>query len=794
MNASKDNCVYTKSSQATEALLASIQSIIDHYEKSETSTEGERTSPSQILQKSVGHILTLKQSQRSLGLKLGSDLSQELDGKRREVENQALLLQNLLYEKNHLIKEIRSCKRFECPNLLKMSKDELEIIDETDPNIDTNTNTNTKGASASASANTSTSNDDDEAADKIIDRFLAPPSKSGKQTNNANNKKTNYSHRDTARHSYNLSKMHSELTTRGTLHSKLLKAKKTKSALLEDLSKKRKFLNSIPNQIHQLEKSVEGLRGYFESNEETMNMNVNTSQDFGMVERSEKAKELSAPLYILFVQFGTFIQAHSSKNADTDIDTDTDTDTDTDGELNCQDWKVKVVSSDDGEGNSAGTGNVYNVIDDSVDAGTQELIRKFLRKEEKALQLQIPITASSKDVVTIQFEYLNELKIVTAHLVQDKSLDSLWLGRQSLLLMNLFDGDTGKDLPIGCSSEIVYRDDDDDDDDDSNGTSTSTGEKMSATDTDMDLDQENDNEQAQANEKEGNDNESVSSKQMALWKIRQSFNNDTKMGKPYVWLQYIAGLNYPKPQPGQDHELLKNSQIEASVKTVIHALYRRIRSHATLFTLTKKLKNRPTPVPSHPSLCIEDDSPGDILAKLISFEEENVASPGSDNKVYCAKIKRKQKSIEVRVKIDARYPAVPPTWSLQSFSIGSNPTQVESTVQNKRSKTLGIRSTSGTVEGVGDDQSHYDSTLGMIESRVNSLEDSSLYFNDKIEETFDWILMHQLRWIIMEWDLYNKTLEEEAAGTSANRGSGGRSRRGRERYPATLFELYKRGL
>ena len=794
MNASKDNCVYTKSSQATEALLASIQSIIDHYEKSETSTEGERTSPSQILQKSVGHILTLKQSQRSLGLKLGSDLSQELDGKRREVENQALLLQNLLYEKNHLIKEIRSCKRFECPNLLKMSKDELEIIDETDPNIDTNTNTNTKGASASASANTSTSNDDDEAADKIIDRFLAPPSKSGKQTNNANNKKTNYSHRDTARHSYNLSKMHSELTTRGTLHSKLLKAKKTKSALLEDLSKKRKFLNSIPNQIHQLEKSVEGLRGYFESNEETMNMNVNTSQDFGMVERSEKAKELSAPLYILFVQFGTFIQAHSSKNADTDIDTDTDTDTDTDGELNCQDWKVKVVSSDDGEGNSTGTGNVYNVIDDSVDAGTQELIRKFLRKEEKALQLQIPITASSKDVVTIQFEYLNELKIVTAHLVQDKSLDSLWLGRQSLLLMNLFDGDTGKDLPIGCSSEIVYRDDDDDDDDDSNGTSTSTGEKMSATYTDMDLDQENDNEQAQANEKEGNDNESVSSKQMALWKIRQSFNNDTKMGKPYVWLQYIAGLNYPKPQPGQDHELLKNSQIEASVKTVIHALYRRIRSHATLFTLTKKLKNRPTPVPSHPSLCIEDDSPGDILAKLISFEEENVASPGSDNKVYCAKIKRKQKSIEVRVKIDARYPAVPPTWSLQSFSIGSNPTQVESTVQNKRSKTLGIRSTSGTVEGVGDDQSHYDSTLGMIESRVNSLEDSSLYFNDKIEETFDWILMHQLRWIIMEWDLYNKTLEEEAAGTSANRGSGGRSRRGRERYPATLFELYKRGL
>lgn len=783
MNASKDNCVYTKSSQATEALLASIQSIIDHYEKSESSTEGERTSPSQILQKSVGHILTLKQSQRSLGLKLGSDLSEELDGKRREVENQALLLQNLLYEKNHLIKEIRSCKRFECPNLLKMSKDELEIINETDPNIDTNT--------TGASASTSTSNDDDEAADKIIDRFLAPPSKRGKQTN-ANNNNTNYSHRDTARHSYNLSKMHSELTTRGTLHSKLLKAKKTKSALLEDLSKKRKFLNSIPNQIHQLEKSVEGLRGYFESNEE-MNMNVNTSQDFGMVERSEKAKELSAPLYILFVQFGTFIQAHSSKNADID----TDTDTDTDGELNCQDWKVKVVSSDDGEGDGGGggAGNV-NVIDDSVDAGTQELIRKFLRKEEKALQLQIPITASSKDVVTIQFEYLNELKIVTAHLVQDKSLDSLWLGRQSLLLMNLFDGDTGKDLPIGCSSEIVYRDDDDDDDDDSNGTSTntSTGEKMSATDTDMDLDEENDNEQAQANEKEGNDNESVSSKQMALWKIRQSFNNDTKMGKPYVWLQYIAGLNYPKPQPGQDHELLKNSQIEASIKTVIHALYRRIRSHATLFTLTKKLKNRPTPVPSHPSLCIEDDSTCDISAKLASFEEENVASPGSDNKVYCAKIKRKQKSIEVRVKIDARYPAVPPTWSLQSFSTGSNLTQVESTVQNKRSKTLGIRSTSGTVEGVGDDQSHYDSTLGMIESRVNSLEDSSLYFNDKIEETFDWILMHQLRWIIMEWDLYNKTLEEEAAGTSANSGSGGRSRRGRERYPATLFELYKRGL
>ena len=90
----------------------------------------------------------------------------------------------------------------------------------------------------------------------------------------------------------------------------------------------------------------------------------------------------------------------------------------------------------------------------------------------------------------------------------------------------------------------------------------------------------------------------------------------------------------------------------------------------------------------------------------------------------------------------------------------------------------------------------YDSTLGIIESRVNSLEDSSMYVKDEVEESYDWIIMHQLRRIIVEWDTYQKTLEEEEGGiaTSNAQWNMGRSRRGRDRCPTALYALYKHGL
>ena len=451
---------YSNSKRATDSLLASIQSIVKHYEDPGTNDDNDDTP--RILQESAKQILTLKQSQRSLGLKLGSDLSEELSKKKRQVENQALLLQNILYEKNHLLKEIRQTKRLACPNLLKMAKDELKI--ESDPK-DAATNQDDNGN------DTDVDTDADADADAIIDRFLAPP-----------NASENYTHKDPARHSYNLSKMHSELTTRGTLHTKLLKAKKQKSALLEGLTKKRKFLSSLPQQILQLEKGLDSLKGHFENvemNPSASLMNLGIGGVGGDLEREKQAKELSAPLYTLFIQFGSFIQAHSRPVSVSDSNVDSRSrnkpivdkaSNGSDDDLDCTNWKLDVVASQSTHGESpeeittevAGANKDASMsIEDTSE--TKEMMQTLLQKEVKALQLQIPVSATNKDKqdrVTIQFEYFPQLNIITAHVVQSKILDSLWLGEQSqsLLLTNLFDGDNGNDLPVGSSSALVYRD------------------------------------------------------------------------------------------------------------------------------------------------------------------------------------------------------------------------------------------------------------------------------------------------------------------------------------------------
>lgn len=751
---------YLKSKEATESLLDSIQSIVEQFEDGETPPPPKSLQSS--LQESTKHLLTLKQCQRSLGLRLGSELSQELLKKRRHVENQALLLQNLLYERNHLLKEIRSCKRLECPHLLQMAKDELEMESKTDADVEQDGSDDQEHAEKTdAHLDDADADDDngqadqDQDAESIIDRFLVPSNR---------NSTPKHSHREPGRHTAIMAKMHNELKTRALLHNQLLNAKKEKSALLEQLSKKRKFLSAIPAKISSLEKSVDALRGHFDDEE------MNSSQDlmhvgFGIaddLERDEMAGDLSAPLYTLFVQFGSFIQAYSRRN-DNDGENDSDK-----GLLNCKEWKLNVV---DVEGEDVPMG------DKIAEKEITQLVNHFTRKEEKALQLQIPTSSTGKDLVTIQFEYLPQLKIITAHVIQDKVLDSLWQGKEagSVLLSNLFHGDTGKDLPLSTSSGIVYRDNcNNDTNDDDEVAVTDDASNTPAIDV----------------------NTKVSVKQMALWKIRQSFYNDSNKGKPFNWCQSIAGLNYPKSQiqENSDDELLKGAQIELSTKVVLLALYRRFRSHATLGILLKKLgKNRTSYHPSFSGDDNESPSAKDVLTKLASFEESNDDDfdlgsncPGGE-KVYCAIIKRKQKSLKIGVKIDVRYPSVPPLWSLQ-------PTSLSTVSVGKRSKAVESH-LSNAFESSGP---LFDSTLGVIESRVNSLEEIGLYVKDDVEESYDWILMHQLQRIIVEWDIYQRILEEEEAGGSSSTVKSqlnvGRSRRGRDRRLTALYELYKHGL
>jgi len=380
----------------------------------------------------------------------------------------------------------------------------------------------------------------------------------------------------------------------------------------------------------------------------------------------------------------------------------------------------------------------------------KELLEKCTSKESKGLQLQIP-SGNGKELVKINFEFLSKLNIIIAKVVPDKAVETLWT-KDVLLLQNLFDHDDGRDLPHGFCADIIYRDEKD-----------AGKDEMSNGDDDLDEDFDLD-------ERE----ESVSPAQMAVWKIRQSFQSTSKYGRPYSWCQYLAGLNYSKSHAGPKDELLGQSQIEATTKTVLQTLYRRIRAHATLSILIKKLNNVPNPIPAHPSIEIETGfSDGTIMSKLVNFTEA-VEGARDDSKVYHVTLKRNAKSLKAQVKIYARYPAVPPQWSLQEATSISEP------AAKKRGRAL--------IED-SNELSLYDSNLGRIESRINSLEGRGLYFNDSDEESYDWILMHQMKRLIMEWDTLQSSFEmkgEKAAGAG--------DKRGRDRCPSALYELYKRGL
>ena len=93
----------------------------------------------------------------------------------------------------------------------------------------------------------------------------------------------------------------------------------------------------------------------------------------------------------------------------------------------------------------------------------------------------------------------------------------------------------------------------------------------------------------------------------------------------------------------------------------------------------------------------------------------------------------------------------------------------------------------------GDELPLYDSSLGRIESRINALEGHDLYFNDSDEVSYDWILMHQMKRLIVEWDTLQNSIESKGEKVGVGSDCAG-ERRGRDRCPSALYELYKRGL
>ena len=84
--------------------------------------------------------------------------------------------------------------------------------------------------------------------------------------------------------------------------------------------------------------------------------------------------------------------------------------------------------------------------------------------------------------------------------------------------------------------------------------------------------------------------------------------------------------------------------------------------------------------------------------------------------------------MNLRVEIDPRYPVVPPTWSLQPNDVNGDNHQVS-----------------------------IDYNVVMALNEVNSLQNMPKFINNDVEESFYWILLHQLRAIMIGWDKYQET-------------------------------------
>lgn len=229
-------------------------------------------------------------------------------------------------------------------------------------------------------------------------------------------------------------------------------------------------------------------------------------------------------------------------------------------------------------------------------------------------------------------------------------------------------------------------------------------------------------------------------------------SEDEVLGRPYLWAQRLAGITL---LPGLDEH---NERLEPSTKAIFRQLQRRIRAHAVLRDLLAVLSTRPNPIPLHRTMDYEwclsprPDSAALVywsevqqaskichLLPLFGYEDEKTqAIQGRWCRYFRAKLQRQTDHVlTIFVEIPPDYPTKPPRWLLQ------NPA---STQRHEESDPLSKQ------------MPQHDSNMKRIETEVNT--ELSDLINDDEEESFDWILVHQLRKIMTCWDaLFDESVD-----------------------------------
>lgn len=650
---------YDQSNRACSSLIAMVDSIMSGDDESTLSTE--RMTPL------LSNFLTLKQSQRFLGLLVNSDLDKQVSNSKKQAEESTLILQNLLYEKKHLEDEIESMKQFDSHHLLEMAKQELHLYEE----------------------GSETKNVDEVNPDEIIDAFLKPAK--------ANE---SYSHRDISHHNSNLSKIYKETNGRGTMQKDLNAKLKEKEELERIYMEKKRFLQSVPAQVKKLEHACNFMQKYIKENSsDDVHMEVLPQSNLQRKDLLDQALELSPCLYTIFVQVQSFLDAANSSSSSHAYNG----------------WELDIQDSS---------------VDSGFYLGQDEKEAPFdmiLKKSAKCLQLTIPVPHDTKEAtLKLCFEYFSHIKIVTVRCETDgASCDELfWSGSE--ILANLFEEDTGRDLPLGVAARFVFE-----------NTKSETGEDNN----DIQLEDEDDDSMEEKEEK-------LSPIETAMFKIRQSLHLDQTVSRPFNWCQYISGIHYPKlnSEENEDIDQLKRARLNATTRAVLQQIQRRVRSHATLLKFTNILSTCPLSLGDLPSYSeTEPDTLQNILTKITAFkiDSELTHQDSTGAKYYSLTIQKDDKEVDVSVKVECSYPSSPPMFSLQKA------TQFfREEVQNRSKKQkVSIVKNNETF-----DPPLYDEAIGGVEFAINSLQESKLFYNEKVEESYDYIFMHQLRFLLREWE------------------------------------------
>jgi hypothetical protein len=216
-------------------------------------------------------------------------------------------------------------------------------------------------------------------------------------------------------------------------------------------------------------------------------------------------------------------------------------------------------------------------------------------------------------------------------------------------------------------------------------------------------------------------------------------------GRPFLWAQRLAGMMF-LPEMRE-----RNERLEPSTKAVFRQLHRRVRAQAVLRDLLSALSSRPCPIPVHHSMGsdwfltrgpdsaalvywseVQQSSKICHLLPLFGYEDQKTqAVQGRWCRYFRAKLQRRTDHVlTIFVEIPPDYPARPPRWLLQS--------PISAQRQDESAVSL-----SGQMP-------QHDKNMKLIEMEVNT-EYSDLIVDEE-EETFDWILVHQLRKIMACWD------------------------------------------